>query len=152
LGGWRRAVSGHRRHGDGRAVRLPGPAGRADAAVLGVHGRDRDQRSGQCPAAGPAVWPADHRGTRGRLRAVGGALGVRDLADPLPCRRGVWRHLVRRVPLAYEPGLWSIVFPVGMYGVASRELGMALRVSWLTTLGRYEAWLALAVWAAVAIA
>ena len=65
---------------------------------------------------------------------------------------GVWRHLLRRVPLAYEPGLWSIVFPVGMYGVASRELGLALRVSWLVTLGRYEAWLALAVWAAVALA
>jgi hypothetical protein len=28
----------------------------------------------------------------------------------------------------------------------------ALRVSWLVTLGRYEAWLALAVWAVVAAA
>jgi len=32
---------------------------------------------------------------------------------------GVWRHLVRRVRLRYEPGLWSIVFPLGMYGEAS---------------------------------
>ena len=32
---------------------------------------------------------------------------------------GAWRHLVRRVRLRYEPGLWSIVFPLGMYGVAS---------------------------------
>ena len=53
---------------------------------------------------------------------------------------------------AYEPGLWSIVFPVGMYGVASRELGAALRVSWLVTLGRVEAWVALAVWAVVFLA
>jgi tellurite resistance protein TehA-like permease len=48
--------------------------------------------------------------------------------------------------------MWSMVFPIGMYGVASRELGTALRVPWLVTLGRDEAWLALAAWAAVALA
>ena len=66
---------------------------------------------------------------------------------PLLLVLGAWRHLLRRVSLSYEPGMWSIVFPVGMYGVASRELGAVLKVSWLVTLGRYEAWLALAVWA-----
>ena len=65
---------------------------------------------------------------------------------------GVWRHLIRRVKLSYEPALWSIVFPVGMYGVASHELGKALHVSWLATLGSDEAWLALAVWAVVFVA
>ena len=65
---------------------------------------------------------------------------------------GVWRHVRHRVTLAYEPGMWSMVFPIGMYGVASRELGAALRVPWLVTLGRDEAWLALAVWAAVSLA
>jgi tellurite resistance protein TehA-like permease len=65
---------------------------------------------------------------------------------------GVWRHVLRRAPLAYEPGLWSIVFPVGMYGVASHQLGAALGVSWLVTLGRDEAWLAFAVWAAAVLA
>ena len=71
---------------------------------------------------------------------------------PLLLAIGAWRHVLRRVRLSYEPGLWSIVFPVGMYGVASRELGAALRVSWLVTLGRVEAWLALAVWAVVFVA
>lgn len=56
------------------------------------------------------------------------------------------------MPLRYEPGLWSIAFPVGMYGVTSRGLGVALGVRWLVTLGRYEAWLAFAVWLAVALA
>jgi tellurite resistance protein TehA-like permease len=51
-----------------------------------------------------------------------------------------------------EPSLWSMVFPVGMYGVASRELGKARHVSWLATLGSDEAWLALAVWAVVFLA
>lgn len=48
--------------------------------------------------------------------------------------------------------MWSIVFPVGMYGVGSRELGVTLGVSWLVTLGRDEAWLALAAWGLVALA
>ena len=39
-----------------------------------------------------------------------------------------------------------------MYGVGSRELGAVLGVSWLVTLGRDEAWLALAAWALVALA
>lgn len=68
---------------------------------------------------------------------------------PLLITLGVWRHAVHRVPLDYEPGLWSIVFPVGMYGVASHELGAALRLPWLVTLGRDEAWAALAIWAVV---
>jgi tellurite resistance protein TehA-like permease len=71
---------------------------------------------------------------------------------PLLLALGAWRHLLRHVSLAYEPGMWSIVFPVGIYGVASRELGAALNVSWLVTLGRYEGWLALAVRAVVAVA
>ncbi|MGA8115492.1 MAG: tellurite resistance/C4-dicarboxylate transporter family protein [Actinocatenispora sp.] len=61
---------------------------------------------------------------------------------------GVWRHVVRRVPLRYDPGVWSIVFPIGMYGVASRELGTALRVDWLVTLGAGEGWVAFGVWLA----
>jgi tellurite resistance protein TehA-like permease len=70
---------------------------------------------------------------------------------PLLIALGTWRHLLRHVPLAYEVGLWSVVFPVGMYGVASRQLGTVLRVPWLVTLGRYEAWAALASWIAVTL-
>ena len=71
---------------------------------------------------------------------------------PFLLAAGVWRHLIRKVKLSYEPGLWSIVFPVGMYGVASRELGKALHVSWLATFGGDEGWIAFAVWAVVFVA
>ena len=30
---------------------------------------------------------------------------------------GVWRHVVHRIPLRYEAPLWSVIFPLGMYGV-----------------------------------
>lgn len=75
----------------------------------------------------------------------GAAAGV--LAAPLAAAGNAAAADVR-----YEPALWAAVFPVGMYGVASRELGDVLHVSWLVTLGRYEAWVALAAWTAVAAA
>ncbi|MFD5650566.1 tellurite resistance/C4-dicarboxylate transporter family protein [Streptomyces sp. NPDC127039] len=68
---------------------------------------------------------------------------------PLLLALGVWRHVLHRVPLRYETSLWSVVFPVGMYGVASRELGEAAGWGWMTAAGAGEAWVALAVWAAV---
>ena len=68
---------------------------------------------------------------------------------PLLITLGVWRHLVRRVPLRYEPALWSLVFPLGMYCVASRALGMALHVPWLVTAGQDGTWIAFGVWALV---
>lgn len=51
-----------------------------------------------------------------------------------------------RRPLWYAPELWSVVFPIGMYGVASHDLGVALGVSWLVTLGSAEIWAGVAVW------
>lgn len=71
---------------------------------------------------------------------------------PLLLALGVWRHLVRRVPLRYETALWSLVFPVGMYGVASAQLGHATRMPWLAALGADEGWVALAVWLVVFVA
>lgn len=32
---------------------------------------------------------------------------------PLLLAVGLWRHVVRRVPMRYESTLWSIVFPPG---------------------------------------
>lgn len=62
---------------------------------------------------------------------------------------GVWRHVLRRVPLRYETSLWSMAFPVGMFGVATRELGEAAGRGWMAAAGADEVWAALAVWVAV---
>jgi tellurite resistance protein TehA-like permease len=37
---------------------------------------------------------------------------------PVLLAGGTWRHLHRR-PLRYEPSLWCIVFPAGMYATAT---------------------------------
>jgi hypothetical protein len=42
-----------------------------------------------------------------------------------------------------------MVFPLGMYCVASGALGTALRVNWLVTVGRDGTWVAFAAWAAL---
>jgi tellurite resistance protein TehA-like permease len=68
---------------------------------------------------------------------------------PLLIGLGLWRHLIRRVPLRYEPGLWSMVFPLGMYCVASEALGAALHLHWLASAGQDGTWVAFTVWAAV---
>ncbi|MBB5783169.1 tellurite resistance protein TehA-like permease [Nonomuraea jabiensis] len=65
---------------------------------------------------------------------------------PLLVALGVWRHVRRRVPLRWEWGLWSMVFPIGMYGVATRELGHSTGMSWIAALGDGEVWPAAAVW------
>ena len=42
---------------------------------------------------------------------------------PLLTLFGIWKHIVRKVPLVYEPIIWSMVFPLGMYTVASERIG-----------------------------
>jgi tellurite resistance protein TehA-like permease len=59
---------------------------------------------------------------------------------------GWWRHVTHRVPLRYDANLWSIVFPLGMYAVASTRLGAIDGLGALTDVGRVWIWVALAAW------
>jgi tellurite resistance protein TehA-like permease len=60
---------------------------------------------------------------------------------------GVWRHVVHRIPLRYEAPLWSIVFPLGMYGVGGHYLGQADHLPIVKAIGANESWVALGAWA-----
>jgi len=60
---------------------------------------------------------------------------------------GWWRHVVHRVPLRYQVALWSIVFPLGMYAVAARDLGGSEHLPIVTRIGTVCGWVALGVWA-----
>lgn len=67
---------------------------------------------------------------------------------PLLVIFGVWRHLVRRHPLTYHPMYWSLVFPLGMYTVATYRLGNAADFVPLRTLAEVFVWAAFAAWLA----
>ena len=67
---------------------------------------------------------------------------------PLLVFLGIWKHGVLRVPLVYTPILWSLVFPLGMYALASLRLSLAADFPPLADISRVMVWVALAAWAA----
>jgi tellurite resistance protein TehA-like permease len=124
---------------------------------------------------GPAYWIA-MGATAISVRAAAGILAMHDRAGaalehglrpfvlglsvvlwsfgtwwiPLLVLFGVWRHGLRRYPLAYEPRLWSVVFPLGMYTVASYTLGHAgPGLGFMASIARVWVWVGTAAWVGV---
>jgi tellurite resistance protein TehA-like permease len=64
---------------------------------------------------------------------------------------GVWRHLVRRFRLRYDPLYWGAVFPLGMYTVCTERLSRAVDAPWLTAISHVFVWVALAAWSLTAV-
>jgi tellurite resistance protein TehA-like permease len=71
---------------------------------------------------------------------------------PLLVILGLWRYIRRHWPLTYEPTLWSFVFPLGMYSVATLTFGKAAHLAFMEPLARFMLWVAVAAWALVAAA
>lgn len=69
---------------------------------------------------------------------------------PLLVLFGIWKHGVRRQPIVYTPMLWSLVFPLGMYALASLRLSLAADFAPLRLVSAAMVWVALAVWALTA--
>ncbi len=61
---------------------------------------------------------------------------------------GVWRHLLRRHPITFEAGFWGMVFPLGMYTVATQTTADVLDLPTLSTIASGFWWIALAAWVA----
>jgi tellurite resistance protein TehA-like permease len=101
----------------------------------------------------PAIWcvaavavTGAHPGTAGAAAAAV-AWGLASLMLIVIAAADALRAL--RLGVRFTPERWTMVFPLGMYCVASWTLGQSLGANWLSELGRL--WLAVAftAWAAV---
>lgn len=69
---------------------------------------------------------------------------------PLLVLLGIWKHGLHRVPLRYAGVLWSMVFPLGMYAVATLRVARLADAPALAMVSHAMGWIALLAWAATA--
>ena len=65
---------------------------------------------------------------------------------PILLSLGAWRHLRQRVPLTYEHGYWSAVFPLGMYTVCTQRLTREFQLPFLEPISAVFVWVAVGAW------
>ncbi len=65
---------------------------------------------------------------------------------PMLITLGVWRYVIWRFPLRYDPLYWGAVFPLGMYTVATQQMMSVLELPFLGFLPQTMFVAALAAW------
>ena len=70
---------------------------------------------------------------------------------PLLLAFGVWRYVVERFPLRYDPLYWGAVFPIAMYAIGTRTMADVLSLDFLAVVPPIFLVAAVAAWAVVLV-
>lgn len=70
---------------------------------------------------------------------------------PILCMMEFAKYFYFKMPFRYHPSLWAIVFPLGMYTVATYKLSTKEHLEFLSGMIPYCLWTATACWALIAI-
>lgn len=57
-----------------------------------------------------------------------------------------WRYVWMKDRFSYEPGVWGMVFPLGMYTVSTYQFGSAMGYEFLKPIAHIVVFVALAAW------
>ncbi|WP_432329882.1 hypothetical protein ACRQ5D_27170 [Mucilaginibacter sp. P25] len=61
----------------------------------------------------------------------------------------VWRHIIQKVPVKYDPQYWSLVFPAGMYAVATFNFSKALDLPFILPISNIFIYFSITAWVIV---
>ncbi len=59
---------------------------------------------------------------------------------------GIWRHLYKKLPVAYSPLYWGAVFPLGMYTTATVQLANVNQLPFLSPVSQVFFYIAMVAW------
>lgn len=65
---------------------------------------------------------------------------------PLLVALGIWKHFIKKDSFKYEPQMWSLVFPLGMYTAATYKFSHVLEQNWITHISQGVFPVALLAW------
>ena len=68
---------------------------------------------------------------------------------PLMALLAIWRHGIKRFPIAYDQGYWGLVFPLGMYTACTFQLGGAIDSALISTIPRGFIYISVPIWSIV---
>jgi tellurite resistance protein TehA-like permease len=58
----------------------------------------------------------------------------------------IWKYSATKLPIRFEPSLWAMVFPLGMYTVATDAIAESLHLDMLTTTVPHWLWISILAW------
>ncbi len=121
----------------------------SNAVVLDQHGCAGDYYAGRFQIDSQRGWVAVFEGDCAIREGFDVLLlGDGGMVDSVLIIAGIWRHGFQKIPIRYDPQYWSLVFPLGMFTVATILFEKATGLAMLHLIPQITIWFAWATWVA----